>query len=155
MKNGFLTLLRHKWSQGMPSGRRGSRTKFAAFIMAFAVIFIIAGAMVFSTFKMTKRNTACLDLLTINDAVELFELDNHSLPDDLQTLWNPAEEESKVYLKWRPIDPWGNPYVYHVNDVFGYELKSLGADGKVGGEGDAEDITAEDAKMEIHQQPNP
>ena len=40
-------------------------------------------------------------------------------------------------------DPWGNPYVYTSPGAFNdYELSSLGADGKPGGEGDDSDITS-------------
>jgi hypothetical protein len=40
-------------------------------------------------------------------------------------------------------DPWGNPYAYRSPGTFNdYELASLGADGKPGGDGDNADITS-------------
>ena len=44
-----------------------------------------------------------------------------------------------------PLDPWGNPYVYispgEINPT-GYDLLSLGADGKSGSEGENADLTS-------------
>jgi hypothetical protein len=49
------------------------------------------------------------------------------------------------YLKKAvPRDPWGNDYSYSAGGQAGYELGSLGADGKSGGEGDSADISSSD-----------
>lgn len=154
VKKGFGNIrLKRGASKGTHAGRRAAKTKPTVFLITFAVILIIGGVIVFNTFNHTKQSTVYIDLLNINDAVELFALDHQAFPNDLQILWDPpeSEQEGKIYLDWEPIDPWGNPYVYEVNGMSGYELKSLGADGRQGGIGEAEDITIDDAKAAIQE----
>jgi len=93
------------------------------------------------------------DLATLEQALEMYRLDNGRYPSTDQGLealierptappeprnWNPAG-----YLKARqlPLDPWGNPYHYFsVESGRLFELYSLGADGREGGEGYDADI---------------
>ena len=53
--------------------------------------------------------------------------------------WGPES-----YLKKMPKDPWKNELVYSCTDGQHYILKSLGADGKEGGEGFNTDISSEE-----------
>ena len=53
--------------------------------------------------------------------------------------WGP-----EPYLKKLPKDPWRNDLVYTCTDGQHYILRSLGADGKEGGEGFNADISSED-----------
>jgi general secretion pathway protein G len=53
--------------------------------------------------------------------------------------WGP-----EAYLKKLPKDPWRNDLVYTCTDGQHYILRSLGADGKEGGEGFNADISSED-----------
>ena len=53
--------------------------------------------------------------------------------------WGP-----EPYLKKLPKDPWRNDLVYTCTDGQHYILRSLGADGKEGGEGLNADISSED-----------
>jgi len=60
-----------------------------------------------------------------------------------------ANKWNGPYLKKEvPRDPWGNPYVYRSpGRSGGYEILSLGADGREAGEGENADITSwENAK---------
>ena len=95
------------------------------------------------------------DIMSIDQALSLYKLDNASIPTEIQNLsslvikpenepipnnWNPSG-----YLKKIPFDPWGNNYIYKVLDGgYNYEIISLGADGKVGGEGLNADINSKD-----------
>ena len=89
------------------------------------------------------------DMRTIGNALELYRLDNSYYPSTQQGLealvtrptgfpearnWGP-----QAYLKKLPKDPWDNDYVY-TNEGMTFELISLGADGKEGGESAAADI---------------
>ncbi len=47
------------------------------------------------------------------------------------------------YLKDSPRDPWDSPYVYELSGRNSYTIKSLGADGTMGGEGYDADILYE------------
>ncbi len=84
------------------------------------------------------------DILAIQNALDLYKLDNGFYPSTEQGLealvekptTNPEPRDWKLYLKTVPKDPWGREYLYlnpgqHAEvDVFTY-----GADGQPGGEG--------------------
>lgn len=86
-------------------------------------------------------------------ALKLYKLDNGSYPtteQGLQALIEPptAGDPPKHYRaggyleqKKVPADPWGNPYVYISPGAHGdFDLSSLGADGKPGGQGYDADV---------------
>jgi len=89
------------------------------------------------------RNTAALTDIEANiaSALDLYELDNGSYPtteEGLNALFvKPANALNwrGPYLKKRPKDPWGNPYVYRCPASHGidYDLYSYGKDGVEGG----------------------
>ncbi len=46
-----------------------------------------------------------------------------------------------------PDDPWGNPYLYKSPaEKAEYEITSMGADGRIGGEGENKDIASWEIK---------
>ena len=92
-----------------------------------------------------RRTKAAADIKAIEQALQLYKLDNGAYPRDLRELvepsggaWNP-----EGYLDREPVDPWGVGYVY-ASDGQGYVVKSYGADGSDGGEGKNADISSED-----------
>ncbi len=105
-----------------------------------------------------RVTAAKTDIETLGQALELYKLDNHHYPSTDQGLEalvskptgspEPRNWNSSGYLKKRkvPLDPWGNEYVYlSVANGSRYELYSLGADGREGGEGYNADVGVEDA----------
>lgn len=124
-------------------------------IMVVVVILGILAAMVapkiLSRPDQAKVTVARSDIETISQALELFRLDNGFYPtldQGLEALvempssppeaknWNP-----EGYLKKVPVDPWGNAYMYLFPGNHGkYDLYSLGANGREGGEGTDADI---------------
>ncbi|MDP3790731.1 MAG: type II secretion system major pseudopilin GspG [Candidatus Omnitrophota bacterium] len=72
-------------------------------------------------------------------ALDLYEIDNGVYPEKLEDLTvKPASAPNwkGPYLKKKPIDPWGNPYVYKYPGTHGdYDLSSLGRSGTEGQEG--------------------
>ncbi|CDZ78400.1 General secretion pathway protein G [Legionella massiliensis] len=95
------------------------------------------------------------DVLAIQNALDLYKLDNGVYPSTDQGLValvekpnsNPAPRDWKQYLKSLPKDPWGRDYLYlnpgeHGDvDVFTY-----GADGQPGGTGINAEIGNWDAR---------
>ncbi|MEM7610114.1 MAG: type II secretion system major pseudopilin GspG [Pseudomonadota bacterium] len=90
------------------------------------------------------------DLRTIEQALDLYRLDNFSYPtaeqglqalverpnDPNLTNWGPTG-----YLPRMPLDPWNRPYEYLNPGQRGeIDVYSLGEDGRPGGEGAAADI---------------
>ena len=93
------------------------------------------------------------DIATIEDALELYKLQNISYPTTSQGLAalsaapaglvDPSRYQAGGYLKRLPDDPWGRPYLYASPGRHGQaDVWSLGADGKEGGEGIDADITS-------------
>ncbi len=70
-------------------------------------------------------------------ALDVYEIDNSAYPDKLEDLMVKPTGASRwkgPYLKRKPIDPWGNPYVYKYPGTHGdYDLISYGKSGVEGG----------------------
>ena len=100
-----------------------------------------------------KADAAKIEIGQIGQALDLYKLETGRYPsssDGLQALvtapggasnWNgPYWKKSQI-----PKDPWGNDYRYTSPGQKGaYDILSLGADGKEGGEGANKDIASSD-----------
>jgi len=100
-----------------------------------------------------KRTKAAADLRAVQQALNLYRLDNGGYPttdQGLQALVN-KPQSGKMPQRWNPegylekvqADPWGHEYMYLSNGER-YTLKSLGADGEEGGEGKNADMDSRD-----------
>lgn len=95
------------------------------------------------------------DLAAIGQALDMYKLDNSTYPTTDQGLealvtkpsgnpeprnWNPGG-----YLKKLPEDPWRRAYLY-TSPAQGvpYEIRTQGADGRDGGEGEDQDLSSVD-----------
>jgi general secretion pathway protein G len=139
------------------SQRRGARGFTLIEIMVVVVIIgILVGLIapnILSRVDKARVTAARTDIATLEQALEMYRLDNHTYPSTDQGLdalvvrpggapeprnWNP-----EGYLKKSlPLDPWGNPYQYVApgQERRPFDLYSLGADGREGGEGYDADI---------------
>jgi general secretion pathway protein G len=104
-----------------------------------------------------KRTQARVQMKNVEQALELFKLDNGFYPDTEQGIAalvtapasgrTPRNYRQGGYLDRVPQDPWGAPYVYVSPGSAGaYDLLSYGADGAPGGEGEDGDISSKDAR---------
>ena len=94
-----------------------------------------------------KVTAAKADIATLEQALEMYKLDNQNFPSTDQGLQALVEKPSgsPQPRKWNPTgylkkglpqDPWGNEYQYISPGSSGaYDLYSFGADGREGGEG--------------------
>ena len=89
------------------------------------------------------------DISVLEQAIETYRLDNLTFPDDLQALVAPPAGLARPeryrqggYVRRLPEDPWGNPYQYRRPGAHGgqFDVFSLGADGREGGEGNDADL---------------
>ncbi len=90
------------------------------------------------------------DIRVLESSLELYKLDNFVYPSSgqgLESLINkPSGENTKNwrdggYIKKLNKDPWGNEYQYLYPGSNGeFDVFSLGADARVGGDGEAADI---------------
>lgn len=128
-------------------------------IMVVVVIVGILGALVVPNIMgrtgEARATAAKSDIQSISNALDLYKLDNHAYPSTdqgLDALVNkpsgypePKNWNADGYLQRLPQDPWGNEYKYMSPGTQGaFDLYSLGADNREGGEGDAKDITSWD-----------
>jgi general secretion pathway protein G len=95
------------------------------------------------------RGKAVVKLQELSNALALFRLDVGRFPstaEGLQSLVLDLEIRNWAgpYLtKGLPDDPWGRPYEYRAIGKEDFCVSSWGADGRRGGNGEAEDISIE------------
>ena len=91
------------------------------------------------------------DISLLEQALEMYRLDNLNYPattDGLAALTAPPASLAQPqryrrggYIKRLPNDPWGRPYLYAAPGRSGaFDVYTLGADGKEGGEAENADI---------------
>ncbi len=95
-----------------------------------------------------RRKAAQSDITSIGTALDMFEVDVGHYPNgknglqDLIVQPRDAQNWKGPYIKdaaGLPKDPWGNPYVYEFpgkHTVNGYDLTSMGGDGRLGTDDD-------------------
>ncbi len=131
------------------SNRRLVRSSFTMVeLLLVLVILATLAAIVVPKFSgrstQAKITAAQTEISSVELALDAFEVDNGYYPEGtdalLQLVERPADAANwrGPYLKKAVVnDPWGNPYVYECpgrNHPEGYDLYSLGPDGKVGGD---------------------
>ncbi len=87
------------------------------------------------------------DVAILSQAVEMYRMEMLRYPamdDGLDVLTETPGGNSirkQGFIKALPKDPWGNDYVYLIPGENGiFDVMSLGADGRIGGEGENADI---------------
>lgn len=128
---------------------------FMETLVVIAIVLILSSTVGYMTVRNIPRSRIAAATSQIDSfmaALESYYIDCGVYPTEeqgLASLWikpenAPAFWKGPYLLKKIPLDPWGNPYVYHLpgKHEFPYEIISYGEDGKEGGEGNAADITS-------------
>ncbi len=125
-------------------------------IVVLAIIALIAALIVPNVIgrpDQARATIAKTDLRTISAALKMYRLDNGGYPTSEQGLAAlstrptagpaPANWSPSGYLEQVPVDPWGKTYAYHSPAASGggFDIVSLGKDGKPGGDGVDADIS--------------
>lgn len=122
-------------------------------LVVIVIIGMLAGLVAPRYFdQVGKSNTkiARAQIDSLEKALDQYRLDVGSYPTTdlglaaLNVRPQNLEKWAGPYLKKSvPPDPWGAPYVYKSpGEHSDYDLSSLGADGQVGGDGEAGDVTS-------------
>lgn len=132
--------------------RRRRRERGFTILEIVIVFILLAGIMAFVGPKLfeqmgrAKSQEARIRLQNLVGQIEMYKLETGRLPESLQALVRqPAglDRWNGPYAKEEDLkDAWGNEYRYTVpGQGKAYDLVSLGADGRDGGEGENRDIT--------------
>ncbi len=125
-------------------------------IVVIIVLGLLAGLVapqIFGRVSEAKATTARTQIELLSVALDNYRLDNGLYPTTEQGLSALLEKPVRgpVAPNWRgpylrkavPLDPWRRPYVYRSpgeRNPAGFDLLSLGRDGKPGGEGEDADV---------------
>jgi len=127
--------------------RQGGFTLFEIIIVGILLGGIMAFVLpkIFEQSGKAKSKEAEIRLLHVAGQIEMYKLEVGRYPENLQALVRQPSGVDKwagPYIKEAELkDAWGNDYRYTTPGTGkGFDLVSLGADGKEGGEGDARDI---------------
>jgi general secretion pathway protein G len=122
------------------------------FITVLGITAAMMITQLFHRYEEAKRKAAIIQIYQLEAALANYHLDNNIYPSTEQGLqvlveMPKLEPLAQNYPKGGyldspniPLDPWGNPYIYHSPGVNGekYSIESYGADGVKGGEGKEE-----------------
>lgn len=122
-------------------------------VVVIAILATLVAPNVFQHVGTARETTARSQIEMLGAALDVYRLHTGSYPntqEGLAALWErpasaPATWRGPYLRKAVPLDPWGNRYEYtNPGEVTrdGYDLRSLGADGRRGGEAENADITS-------------
>lgn len=140
--------------RSLPSAARQAGFTLLEIIVVIVIIGLLATVVVQNLsgeVDKARVTKAQADVRALESALNMYKLDNFRFPSTEQGLRALAERPTAPpearnwreggYITTLPQDPWGNPYQYLSPGQHGtIDVFSLGADGKVGGQGDDADI---------------
>jgi general secretion pathway protein G len=147
---------RRRWGAPRERWRRAAGFTLIEVLVVIVVITVLATLVAPNVFRhvgSAKEATAKTQLEMLGSAIDAYRLDNDEYPTTEQGLaaLRARPQSGPQPRSWRgpylrrdvPLDPWGRPYVYRspgVANPEGYDLLTLGRDGREGGEGEDADV---------------
>ena len=138
----------HVETRRIESGRIGfSLVELMVVMVIMGMLVGLAAVRYRSYLISSKQYTAKTQIATIVKAIETFYAQEGRYPttdEGIQILADGTAAWPDGYLDKVPVDPWKRPYEYiSPGSTEPYEVVSLGADGREGGEGENRDISSE------------
>ncbi|MFN8574635.1 MAG: type II secretion system major pseudopilin GspG [Gemmatimonadaceae bacterium] len=136
------------------ANRRGfTLLELVVVFIVLALLATIVAPQIFGRVSEARVTTARTQMQLLATALDNYRLDNGAYPTTDQGLQSlrTAPTRPPVPSSWRgpylrkdlPADPWGRPYVYTSpgsRNSTGFDLVTLGRDGKAGGTGEDADL---------------
>lgn len=146
-----IKIRKHKNSKSLEKGF--SLIEILVVLMIIGLLATVVAINVLPSQDRARIDKAQTDIRIFEQALELYRLDMFSYPSEQEGLKALIEKPSNNkfsdryrqggYIRKLELDPWGNDYLYERpgknNNPF--EIISLGADGRKGGEGLDKDIS--------------
>jgi general secretion pathway protein G len=136
-----------------PSRRGFTLLELIVVIIVLGLLAGLVAPQIIGRVSEARSTTAKTQIELIGVALDNYRLDNGGYPSTQQGLeaLRTKPTGGPAPLNWRgpylkkavPLDPWKRPYIYRSpgeSNPTGYDLLSLGRDGKSGGEGEDADI---------------
>ncbi len=120
-------------------------------LLVLGLLASIAVPQVIKYLGRAKGDTAQLQIEALSANLDFYKIDVGGYPDEKEGLKALVEKPSGAknwfgpYIKKASslIDPWGEPYIYKFPGEHGtFDIRSLGADKKQGGEGEDADVVS-------------
>ncbi len=139
---------------GPCAARRDAGFTLIELLVVLVILALLAGLVaprVLSYLDSARQDAARIQIQRLATVLEYYRLDTGSYPSTAQGLEALITPPPGV-RGWKgpyvdggelPVDPWGRPYRYRAPaDSAPFEIVSLGADGRPGGEGENADISS-------------
>ncbi len=144
------TTIRTLFRRAEPGRRRERGFTLVELLLVLVILALIAGLVLPSIIGQAegaKAKSAASQITRLSMAVESFYLDTGNAPERLEDLVEDPGSASGwngPYVKRQLLkDPWGRDYEYENPGQHGqFDIYSLGADGRRGGEGTDADVTS-------------
>ena len=141
-------------SPSRPRRRSARGFTLLELLVVLAILALLAAFVaprVFNYLSGAKSDVAGLQMQSIRTALDFYRLDTGRFPSESEGLKALVERPASTPAGWNgpylqgatlPLDPWSRAYLYAPDDATdGYVLSTLGADGRVGGDGEDRDLT--------------
>lgn len=141
-----------------PPTRRRRGFTLIELLVVIAIIATLAAVVapaIFGNVGEARRSAVKSQLKVLALALDTYRLDNDAYPSSEQGLFalriipatgtRPTNWRGPYLRQEVPNDAWGKPYLYlspGIENPNSFDLYSLGKDGRVGGQGEHEDITS-------------
>ncbi|MCK6481106.1 MAG: type II secretion system protein GspG [Planctomycetes bacterium] len=116
-------------------------------LVVIAIIGILATTVtvkVVSALGEARVVRAKAEIAEMKKAIGIYQIKNSGrIPESLEDLKNPTKGDEEGIMPDLGRDPWGNEYEYEVTGTRKFVIRSLGADGQPGGEGQDRDIDSD------------
>ena len=142
----FLKAFLPESQDTMPAYRRRAFT-LVELLVVIAIIGILATTVtvkVIGALGEARMTRAKAEISEMKKAIGIYQIKNAGrIPESLEDLKTPGKGEEEGIMPDLGKDPWGNEYEYEKTGTRKFIIRSLGADGQPGGEGQDADIDSD------------